>query len=91
MTALGRVASSAYDIKSPRAAFEIRVRLHALGALDRAAQGGVDVKDQLTFVATANADENLRQYAMIALMGIEQGRPGKLNRFFDVMLAREKK
>ena len=91
VAAVARVASAPYDIKSARASFEIGVRLHALGALDRAARDGADVTEPLTRLATANPDQNLRQYATIALMGIEQGRPGKLNRFFDVMLAQEKK
>ncbi len=85
-----RVAAAAYDPSVKGADFEIRVRLHALEALDRLGSEGSEVEHAIVDVANAGQDDNLKMFAMIALAGIEQGRPGKLNRFLNQLIDQEK-
>lgn len=66
--------------------FEISIRLDALEKLDLLASDSPSAQSGLAQVAEAQTDESVRFYVQIAMMGIQQGRPGKLHRLMEAAL-----
>ena len=89
--ALSKIAAAPFDQKSypphtiqrSNQSSEFALRSSALESLDRLAVDGEDVAGSFAGVLEAKTSPQLALMAQLALMGIREGRPGKLTRFID--------
>jgi len=68
---------------------EISLRLSALEALDvLGMQNPQEIRQDLTSILLVQNENSIKNFAQISLMGIMQGKPGKLSRWLNQLTAR---
>jgi hypothetical protein len=66
--------------------FEIGLRINALEAIDQQLDRTPAAKDSLNQLARLNLDPTLRFLTQVSLIGMAQGKPGKLHRFINSLM-----
>lgn len=65
---------------------EVALRTQALQSLDAMAADSVQVREELEKVLSQQTDPTVKFFAQVSLQGIQQGRPGKLQRLAERVL-----
>ncbi len=76
-----------HSVNNARDRFERGLKITALEQLDRlASQNTAEVRRNLVTILNTQKDPQILFLAQISLLGIQQGRPGKLGRFIEALL-----
>lgn len=85
---LSKIASSPFlpGISEQEKNFEFSLRISALEKLDLLGKTSKEAQSELLRVSKIQSNKALRVFSEIALMGIQQGKPGKLHRLIEKTL-----
>lgn len=83
---LKKVLANPLPADPTRHEFEVSLRITALEALDELSMQGADIAEALQGALATYDEPSIQTLAMVGLQGLEENRPGKINRFIDKMV-----